>query len=171
MCIQISEERKRLGGKGGGGKYKCKMWKLKIYLYIKKRGRETQDPTPGREGRAPPARPVPSKCGATGPSEAACGQSGLRCGWRGVVVLGEVATERLLEGLRRELSAQSSRMMGSLVLAGWTGGTGNKGAPRGLSGRADFTFTGRFGRRAARRISRWLSALRRALGKERAAHV
>lgn len=86
-------------------------------------------------------------------------------------MLGEVATERLLEGLRRELSAQSSRMMGSLVLAGWTGGTGNRGAPRGRSGRADFTFTGRLGRRAARRISRWLSALRRALGKERAAQV
>lgn len=77
-----------------------------------------------------------------------------------------------LEELREELSTQSSRTMGSLVLAGWTGGTGNRGAPRGLSGRTDdFTFTGRLGRRAARRISRWLRALRRALGNEKSSRV
>lgn len=140
-----------------------------IFIYKKERvGNRPppKDPTPGgKRGQAGP--PPPTKPSRPVTSEALGDGKGppawISRGW------GEVASG-FLEGLREELSAQSSRMMGSLVLAGWTGGTGNRGAPRGLSGRADFTFTGRLGRRAARRISRWLRALRRALGNEKEQH-
>lgn len=84
---------------------------------------------------------------------------------KGASVLGEMAT-KILEGrCPRGGRAQSSRTMGSLVLAGWAGGTGTKGATTGRS--TDFTLSGRLGRRAARRISRWLRAFRSALQGER----
>jgi hypothetical protein len=57
--------------------------------------------------------------------------------------------------------AQSSRTIGSLVLAGCDG------AGRGTGGRTaisvGFTFRGKLGLRAARRISKWVRAFRRAL--------
>lgn len=66
-------------------------------------------------------------------------------------------------GFGKRGQAQSSRMMGSLVLAGWAGGPGTSGATTGRMGSAGFTLSGRLGLRAARRISRWVRALRRAL--------
>lgn len=60
---------------------------------------------------------------------------------------------------------QSSRTMGSEVLAGW-GGAGGGRAPPGRRGSPGFTLRDSVGRRAARRSSRWVSAFRRALGEE-----
>lgn len=57
---------------------------------------------------------------------------------------------------------QSSRTMGSEVLAGWGGGGGAR-APPGRRGSPGFTLRGRLGRRAARRSSRWVRAFRSAL--------
>lgn len=57
---------------------------------------------------------------------------------------------------------QSSRTMGSEVLAGW-GGAGGGRDPPGRRGSPGFTLRGSVGRRAARRSSRWVSAFRRAL--------
>lgn len=51
--------------------------------------------------------------------------------------------------------------MGSLVLAGCADGGRETGARTVISG--GFTFRGKLGRRAARRISRWVRAFRRAL--------
>lgn len=71
-------------------------------------------------------------------------------------------------GRREEVGGgrgQSSRTMGSEVLAGW-GGAGGGRAPPGRRGSPGFTLRDSVGRRAARRSSRWVSAFRRALGEE-----
>lgn len=62
-------------------------------------------------------------------------------------------------------AAQSSRTMGSLVLAGCEGAGRGTGGRTAISG--GFTFRGKLGLRAARRISRWVRAFRRALARKR----
>lgn len=131
----------------------------------------------------PPPETVQDKCGRNLPGQARCPQvqapqaaqpqgearrpssQMVRPRAPSPMVLHTPEKRGLSPGLHPGFLAQSSRTMGSLVLAGL------EGTGRGAGGRTDisagFTLRGKLGLRAARRISRCVRAFRKALqGKQ-----